>query len=157
MLSSPGKIGPFCTYIFITVFIFPWDSCGVYCNYEELLQLLQNHDPVCICLQELILGSRFLPAPRGYISFISSIRSPHGRGRAVRIFYFTARNQGRRFLSVPRYMLWQYVFISVVPILFVLCIWLLVCRLERIIWLNCSVNSRSPSFSLVISISVTVL
>ena len=47
---------------------------------EELLQLLQNHDPVCICLQQLILGSRFLPTPQGYVSFTSAIRGPHGQG-----------------------------------------------------------------------------
>ena len=40
----------------------------------ELLQLLQKHDPAYICLQELIFGSRFLPIPRGYTSFTSTIR-----------------------------------------------------------------------------------
>ena len=81
-LSSPGRIGPFSTYIFITVFILQWNCCGAYCNYEELLQFLQNHDPFWICLQERILGCRFLPTLRGYISFTSTIRGPHGRDSA---------------------------------------------------------------------------
>ena len=93
-------------------FTLQWNSHGTYCNYEELLQLLRNHDPVCICLQELILGSYFLLTPQGYVSFKSPIRG------AARAFCSTIGFLGRRFLSVPRYMLWQYVFISIRSILF---------------------------------------
>ena len=42
-------------------------------------------------------------------------------------------------------------------ILFTPCIWLLVSRLQGMIWFNCSVKSRRLSFSLVTSISVTLL
>ena len=80
LCSPPPPIDPFSTYIFITVFILPWNCRGAYCNYEELLQLLRNHDPAFICLQELILSSCFLPTPGGYISFISAIRGPHEWG-----------------------------------------------------------------------------
>ena len=35
----PRRIGPFSTYIYITVLLLQWNCRGVYCNYEELLQL----------------------------------------------------------------------------------------------------------------------
>ena len=76
--------------------------------------------------------------------------------RAVRAFRSATRCPGQRFPSVPRYMLGLLVFISKGSILFVPCIWLLVCRLHGMIF-NCSVNSRSPSFSLVTSIFITLL
>ena len=68
--------------LYITVSILQWNCPGIYCNYEELLQLLQNHDPVFICLKELILGSHFLTTTQGYISFTFAIRGPHGWGGA---------------------------------------------------------------------------
>ena len=68
-------------------------------------------------------------------------------GGAVREFSSAALSLGRRFRFVPRYTLWRCVFIYVGPILFVPCIWPLVRQLLGMIWLNCSVNSRSPSFS----------
>ena len=51
-----------------------------------LLQLLRHHNRACICLQELILGYRFLPTPWGYISFTSAIRGSHGWDGAVRAY-----------------------------------------------------------------------
>ena len=44
----PERIDPFFTYISITVSILQWNCRGVYFNYEELVQLLQKYDPVCI-------------------------------------------------------------------------------------------------------------
>ena len=52
---------------------------------------------------------------------------------AVRVFYSVARYRDRRFLSVPRYMLWHYVLISLGSILFAPCFWLLVCPLYGMI------------------------
>ena len=66
-------------------------------------------------------------------------------GEVVLAFCSTSRCMGRRFSPVSRYMQWLFVFIFVRSILFTPCICLLVCQLRGMIWLNCSVNSRSPS------------
>ena len=60
-------------------FLLQWNCWGVYCNYKKLLQLVRKNDYPCICLQELIFGSLFLPTTWGYTSFTSAIHGPHGR------------------------------------------------------------------------------
>ena len=123
---------------------------------------MRNYFNFSKILTQLVSVSKNLSLAFDFPRILEVISPSHPRfvarmGGAVRVFCFAARYPDRSFLSVPRYMLYQYVFISVGSILFGPCIWLLVRRLQGMIWLNCSVDSRSPSFSLVISISVTLL
>ena len=70
----------------------------------------------------------------------------------VQTFCFAARCLGRRFPSVPHYMLWLSIFIIVCSLYLALGV-----PIARDDWLNCFVKSRSPSSSLVTSTSVTLL
>ena len=68
----------------------------------------------------------------------------------LRTFCSTVQCLDRRFLFVPCSLLWLSMYIFV----FASCIWLRVCRLHLAIWLICFDNSRTPSSSLVTSISI---
>ena len=62
--------------------IMQWNCRGIYSNYEELQHLLDNFQPACICLQELILRQRDPPKPSGYRVYTSP-RQNMGRGGAA--------------------------------------------------------------------------
>ena len=120
-------------------------------NYFNFPRIMTQFVSVSKKLYLALVFSRLLG-----VIFPSHSRFVARMGGVVRVFYSAAKHPGRSFLTVPRYMLWQCEFTSVGPIQFLPCIWFLVCRLRGMIRLNCSVNSQSPSFSLAISISVTL-
>src|SRR5215469_15303251 len=66
------------------VSVLQWNCRSFRSNFEELKLLIQEYDPACICLQELILGVNypFLLPPTSYISSTSHHRGNNGRGGA---------------------------------------------------------------------------
>ena len=46
--------------------ILQWNIRGILSNYEELKKLIEDHNPLVICLQETKLEFNKLPDIRGY-------------------------------------------------------------------------------------------
>ena len=71
------------------VFLLQWNCRGIRSNYKELLILLRDHTTLCVCLEELKLGTRFAPHPLGYQLIVPEVRSPQGRsGAGILIHYY---------------------------------------------------------------------
>ena len=67
------------THRFLKIFLISYSETFVdgEGNWEELSLLLRRHRPVCVRLQETMIGSSSHPAPRGYSDFYS----PHDRAQ----------------------------------------------------------------------------
>ena len=46
--------------------ILQWNLCGYRSKYPELIKLIEETSPVCLALQETMLGNRTQPPPTGY-------------------------------------------------------------------------------------------
>ena len=57
--------------------ILQWNCRGLYANFSNIKEIIEQYDPVLMCLQELILGQINKPSVKGYCSLHST-----GRGGA---------------------------------------------------------------------------
>jgi len=63
-----------------------WNCRGFRSNYEDILLLTKEHQPLCICLQETMLGATIVRAPKGYtITCNNSLGPVPGEGLAIMI------------------------------------------------------------------------
>ena len=43
-----------------------WNVRGYYSNYEDIIINLRDHNPIIMCLQETMHGTKMLTSPRNY-------------------------------------------------------------------------------------------
>ena len=77
-------------YIF-NASILQWNIRGFYSNYGDLLHILGDKEPVCMCIQESMLGDRVPRSPPGYsIETFSPTQQPTPGNGLVTIIRQTA-------------------------------------------------------------------
>ena len=95
-----------------------WNCRGLYANYEGLKLLLKQHQPACVCLQEVTLGSRPPPSLTGYEIYLSSPHTTIRGGAAIMVrntvpHHFVPIRSDLQVVAIRVYLQRQYTVCSI--------------------------------------------